>query len=137
MVGRMCNFWNIKWCYSPCQSTFWFIAHLPGGFVTEKINNAKLCVPVFTLFINDNIKFLENIKQKFKRIISWNKYRSKIATQTKNNNLDYLIDSTFSNINRFFLWLKNLWRWSNKNSFDKCFMPLVEIKEINAIIDNK
>ena len=33
--------------------------------------------------INDNIKFLENIKQVFKREISWNKYRSEITTQRK------------------------------------------------------
>ena len=46
-----------------------------------QINNAKLYVPVVTLSINDNIKFLENIKQGFKRTISWNKYRSDITTQ--------------------------------------------------------
>ena len=32
---------------------------------TLQINNAKLYVPVVTLSINDNIKFLENIKQGF------------------------------------------------------------------------
>ena len=50
---------------------------------TFQINNAKLYVPVVTLPINDNIKFLENIKQGFKRAISWNKYRSEETTQTK------------------------------------------------------
>ena len=35
-----------------------------------QINNAKLYVPVVTLSINDNIRFLENIKQGFKRTIS-------------------------------------------------------------------
>ena len=34
------------------------------------------------LSINDNIKFLENIKQGFERIISWNRYRSEITKQT-------------------------------------------------------
>ena len=34
---------------------------------TFQINNAKLYVPVITLFINGDIKFLENIKQGFKR----------------------------------------------------------------------
>ena len=51
------------------------VAHFPEGFTnsaTFQINNAKLHVPVFTLSIHDNIKFLENIKQGFKRIISWN-----------------------------------------------------------------
>ena len=37
---------------------------------TFQINNAKLYVPIVTLHINDNIKFLENIKQGFKRTIS-------------------------------------------------------------------
>ena len=43
---------------------------------TFQINNVKLYVPVVTLFINDNIKLLENITQGFKITISWNKYRS-------------------------------------------------------------
>ena len=49
-------------------------------------NNAKLYVPVVTLSINDNIKYFENIKQRFKRKMSWNKYRSEITIQAKNNN---------------------------------------------------
>ena len=43
---------------------------------TFQINTTKLDVPVVTLSINDNINFLENLKQGFKRTISWNKYRS-------------------------------------------------------------
>ena len=35
-----------------------------------QINNAKLYLPVVTLSIKDNIEFLENIKQGFKRTIS-------------------------------------------------------------------
>ena len=48
--------------------------------VTSQINNAKLYIPFVTLFINDNIKFLGNIKQGFKRKNYWNKYRSEITT---------------------------------------------------------
>ena len=82
------------------------------------ITITKLCVPFVTLSIDDNIKFLENIKQGFKRRISWNKYRSEITSQTKNNNLDYLIDSTFRNINRLFVFsFKN----GNKNFYVKFF----------------
>ena len=43
-------------------------------------NNSKLYVPVMTLSITDNIKFLENIKERFKITISWSRYRSKITT---------------------------------------------------------
>ena len=42
---------------------------------TFQVNKAKLYVSVVTLSINDNIKFLENIKQGFKRTISWNNYK--------------------------------------------------------------
>ena len=65
----------------------------------------KLSVAVVTLSINDNIKFLEDIKQGFKRSISCNKYRSEITTQPKKNNLDYLINTKFSNIIRLFVLL--------------------------------
>ena len=77
---------------------------MTGAFF--QINSAKLYVPVVTLSKNDNIKFLENIKQWLKRTISWIKYRSEVATQPKNN-LDYMIDSTLRNINRFFVLSSN------------------------------
>ena len=51
---------------------------------TFQTNNAKLYVLLVTSSINYNIKFSENIKQVIRRTISWNKYRSEITTQTKN-----------------------------------------------------
>ena len=84
------------------------------------ITSTKLYVPVVTLPINDNIKFLEKIKQRFKRTISWKKYRSEITTQTKNNNLDYLINLTFRNIYRVLvLSFKNGNDDPNINSFSE------------------
>ena len=50
---------------------------------TFQINNVKTYVPVVTLSIKDNAKFLENTKQGFKRTISWNKYRSETKSQPK------------------------------------------------------
>ena len=47
--------------------------------ITFQINNAKLYVPVISLSINHNFKFLENLKQGFKRTISSNKDRSEIT----------------------------------------------------------
>ena len=49
--------------------------------VNSMITSTKLYIPVATLSINDNIKFLKNMIQGFKRTIAWNKYRSKITTQ--------------------------------------------------------
>ena len=102
------------------------------------INSTKICVPVVTLLINDTIKFLENIKQGFKRTTSCNKYRSEIITQTKNNNFDYLIDPTFTNIIKLFvLSFKNGNNDLTRNYFGKYYMPLVEIKDFKALLDNK
>ena len=87
---------------------------------------------------NDCTKFLENIKQRFKRTISWNIYRYEATTQTKNNNLDYLVDPTFRNINLLFLLsFKNGNNDPTRNSFDNYCMPLVEIKYFNAFINIK
>ena len=80
------------------------IARLPEGSTTNatfEINSAKLYVPAALFFINDNINFLENIKQGFKRTLSWNKYRPEITAQPKNSNSDYMIDPIFRNI----IWL--------------------------------
>ena len=46
-----------------------------------QINSNKLYVFVATLSINNNIKFLENMKQEFKITVSVNKYRSEITKQ--------------------------------------------------------
>ena len=88
--------------------------------------------------MNNNIKLLENIKPRSKRTISWNKYRSEITTQPKNNNLDYLIDPIFRNIHRLFvLSFKNGDDGLTRDLFDKYYMPLLEIKDFNSLIDNK
>ena len=97
------------------------------------ITSSKRYVLIVTLSINENIKFLENIKQRFKRTISWNKYRSEIITQPKSNNSNYLIHPTFRNINRLFAFLlKNGYNDSTGDCFDKYYMSLAEIKNFNA-----
>ena len=101
------------------------------------ITSANFYVPVVTLSINDNIKFLENIKQGFKRTVFWNKSRSEITTQSKNNNA-FMIDPAFRNINRlFFLSFKNSGNDPTRNIFDKYYMSLVEIKDFNPLIINE
>ena len=106
--------------------------------ITFQINNGQLYSLVVTLPFNDNTKFLQNIKQGFKRTISWNKYRSEITTQSKSNNLDYLIDPTFININGLFvLSFKNGNDNPTGDSFEKYYMPLVETKDFYALINNK
>ena len=60
-----------------------------------------------------------------------NKYKSEITTQNKNN-LDYLIDPTFKSINNLFvLSFKDGNDHLTRDSFNKYYMPLVEIKDFN------
>ena len=58
-----------------------------------------------------------------------------MSNQTKNNNLNYLIDPTFTNVNRLFvLSYKNE---DDRTSFSKYCVPSVEIKDFNVLIDGK
>ena len=68
-----------------------------------QITDTKLYVPVVTLSKENDIKLLEKLKSGFKRTIKWNKYRSQMSVQNNNNNLNYLIDPTFTNVNRLFV----------------------------------
>ena len=72
---------------------------------TFQITDTKLYVPVVTLSKENDIKLLEQLKSGFKRTIKWNKYRSQMTVQPQNNNLNYLIDPTFTNVNRLFVLL--------------------------------
>ena len=47
------------------------------------ITSTKLYLPIVTLSIKENNKFLENIKQEFKIAIYWNKYGNEVTTQPK------------------------------------------------------
>ena len=100
-----------------------------------KIKDCKLYVPVVALSAENNSKLLEQLKTGFKRTIKWNKYRSEMSNQTKNKNLNYLIDPTFPNVNRLFvLTFENE---DGRTSFSKYYVPKVEIKDFNVLIDGK
>ena len=61
-----------------------------------------------------------------------------VTTQPKNNNLDYMIDPRFRNINRLFVLLfKNGDDDPARNYFHVYNTSLVKIKDFNVLIDNK
>ena len=68
-----------------------------------KITDTKLHVPVVTLSKENDTKRLEQWKTGLKRTIKWSKYRSQMTNQPQNNNLNYLIDLTFTNAKRLFV----------------------------------
>ena len=74
----------------------------PSG-ATFKLTDTKLYVPVVTLSKENDTKVLDQLKLGFKGTIKWNKYRSQITIQPQNNNLNDLIDPTFTNVIRLFV----------------------------------
>ena len=103
----------------------------PTG-ATLAINDCKLYVPAVTLSKDDEIKLLTNLKSGFKREITWNKYRSQMTTEAINNNLNILIDPTFTNVNRLFvLAYQNA---DDRQSFSQFYLPNNMVKDYNVII---
>ena len=61
-----------------------------------------------------------------------------MTIQPKNNNLNYLIDPTFTNVNRLFvLSFSRNNNTDNRDSFSDYYVPNVEIKDFNVLIDGK
>ena len=56
-----------------------------------------------------------------------------MSNQNKNNNLNYLIDTTFSNVNRLFI--LSFENEDDRTSYYKYYLPSVEIKDYNVLID--
>ena len=103
-----------------------------------EITNPKLFVPVVTLSKENDTKLLEQLKAGFKRTIKWSKYRSQMTVQPQNDNLNYLIDLTFTNVNRLFvLSFTRTNAGDNRDSFSDYYVPNVEIKDFNVFIDGK
>ena len=100
-----------------------------------RITNTNLYVPVVTFSAKDDDSFLEQLKSEFKRTIKWNKYRSEMTNQTNNNHLNHLINPTFTKVNRLFLLLFE--NEEDRTSFSKYYVPKVEIKDFNVLIDRK
>ena len=103
-----------------------------------QITDTKLYVLIVTLSKENDIKLLEQLKTGFKRTIKWNKYRSQMTIQPQNNNLSYLIDPTFTNVNRLFVlsFSKNI-LGDKRNSFPHCYVPKVKINDFNILTDGK
>ena len=104
----------------------------PTG-ATLSISDCKLYLPVVTVSKDDEIKLLTNLKSGFKRKIICHKYRSQMAAEETNNNLNILIDPTFTNVNRLFVLAYRT--ADNRQSFSQFYLPNVMVKDYNVITD--
>ena len=81
-------------------------------------------------------KLLEQLMSEFKRTVKWNKHRSQMTIQPQNNNLNYLIDPTFTKANRLFvLWFSRTATGDHRDSFSHYHVPNVRIKDFNVLVD--
>ena len=101
---------------------------------TFAITETNLFVPVVMLSVQDNGKLLQ-LKSGFKRTVNWNKYLSKSKLLAPNPNLNHLVESCFQGVNRLFVlaFENDAQRTSNK----RYYLPNVEIKDYNVMIDGK
>ena len=99
------------------------------------VTDCKLYVPVVTLKTEYQNQLYKDLKTGRSIDFTWIKYRSQMINQTATNNLNFLIDPTFNNVNRLFvLAFPNE---EDRRSFSKYYTPTVEIKDYNVIIDGE
>ena len=102
---------------------------------TFAITETKLYVPVVTLSTEDNAKLFQQVKSGFKRTINWNKYKSSIKTNAQNRYLNHLLDPSFQGVNRLFV--LSFENEDDRTSHSTYYLPKVEIKDYNVMIDGK
>ena len=139
------NFWRtLEMPLINCEIEFIF--DWSANFVIISTNNANqvptftitgtnLYVPVVTLSTQDSSKLLPQLKNGFKRTITWNEYLIKPELLVQNANLNHLVEPSFQGINKLFVlaFENDNHRISNK----RCCIPNVAIKNYNVMIDGK
>ena len=105
------------------------------GETKFKITETKLYVPVVTLSTQDNAKLLQQLKSGFERTINWNKYESNIKTFAQKRYLNQLINPSFQGVNRIFV--LSFENQNDRTSHSAYYLPKVEIKDYNVMIDGK
>ena len=139
------NFWrSLEMPLTNCEVNFiltWSSTCVPvstnnaNQVATFAITDTKLYVPVVTLSTQENIKFLQQLKSGFKRLINWNKYLSKPELLAQNLNLNHLVEPSFQGVNRLFVLA-----FENDNykiSTRRYNLPTVEIKHYNVMINGE
>ena len=99
------------------------------------VTDHKLYVLVVTLQTEYQNQLYKDLKTGISIDFTWSKYRSQMVNQTATNNLNFLVDPTFNNVNR--LLVLAFQNEEDRRSFSKYYTPTVEIKDYNVIIDGE
>ena len=106
-----------------------------------------------TLSSKDNVKLVKVVEEGFKRSVYRNKYQTKIESKNlnKNNLPRFLLDASFQGVRRLFVLAFNDTTVNNtddtinnnvnnkveRNSPTKYFIPRVNIRNYNVLIDSR
>ena len=93
-----------------------------GTAPTFALTDTKLYVPVVTLKTEDNVKLPKLLTKGFKRLVSWNKYKT-ILKDYDNEYLRERPDASFQGVNRLFVLAYARDDVTNENSNRKYFFP--------------
>ena len=108
------------------------------------IKDTNLYVPVASLSKEDIKDFIEQQNKGFQRSIYWNEYSIKETNQNAYANVykTFNVDPSFQGFNRLFVIAfrydnTNINNYANRNNHKIYYLPRVDIKDYNAIIDGR
>ena len=105
-----------------------------------RITDAKLYVPIVTFSTEDNVKLTKQLRNRFKRSVYWNEYKTVSAKVINNEaNIYRLLSATFQGVRRLFVLSYDATNRDDagiKNN-RKFFLPRTEIKNYNMLIDGR
>ena len=82
-----------------------------------------MCVPIVTLQTEYQNQLYKDLKTGILIDFTWIRYRSQMINQTATNNLNFLIDPTFNNVNR--LLVLAFPNEEDRRCFSKYYTPTV------------
>ena len=110
---------------------------------TFQITDTKLYVSIVTLSTKDTIHLTNLLSEGFKRSVFMNEYKVKRYTVAANANNHWrgLLDASFEGVNRLFVLAFNVTAGDaglvNRESYRKYYLPRVDIKNYNVLIDGR
>ena len=105
------------------------------GATEFAITDTKLYVSVVILSTEDNVKLWTQLESDLKRTFIRINGHSKLTDQEQSKYFEYLINPSFQRVNRLFILLFE--NRTDRKVHIKYYIPKVEIKDYNVIIDGK
>ena len=115
----------------------WVLSSDDGNSVFA-ITDAKLYVPIVTLWAEDNAKLSKLLGKGFKRSIYWNKH--KVIPNKKynaNEHIRELVDSSCQGVKKLFVLTYDNVNGITADSHKRYFLPRIKIKKYNIEIDGR